>query len=303
VCGTDLHLTLEGWGRPGSIGGHEYSGRIVALGAEVEGWSVGDAAVGGPEPGCGACRPCAAGRPSLCVRHRSGDLDGFQGAFAQFTRVAASRLVRVPEGLALREAALCEPLAVALHGIQVSRVRPGQRALVAGAGPIGMLTLAALRARGVDDVIVSEPSPRRRELAERVGARRALPPESLARPRMPFDLVDEPVDVAFECSGRAAAFRSALEQLDRTGTLVVLGSGMERPKLDPNRILLNELVVTGSYNYDAGGFDAAIALLAGGRLPIGLLIEAQDVDLEGLLGAMQGLAAGQIAGKVMVAPN
>ena len=71
VCGTDLHIVMEGWGRPGSISGHEYSGRIVALGSRVYGWEVGQAVVGGPEPGCGACPQCRAHRPGLCDRRDS----------------------------------------------------------------------------------------------------------------------------------------------------------------------------------------------------------------------------------------
>ena len=94
----------------------------------------------------------------------------WQGAFAHYTRVDERELLRVPDGLTLREAALAEPLAVALHGITNSGVQPGQRALVLGAGPIGALTIAGLRAMGVDDVKVSEPSRVRQALARRLGA-------------------------------------------------------------------------------------------------------------------------------------
>lgn len=302
VCGTDLHLVIEGWGRPGSIGGHEYSGHVVAVGPRVTGFAVGDAVVGGPEPGCGRCDCCLAGRPGLCSARPDPVSGGFQGAFAEYKRVRAAQLLPVPEGVSVREAALCEPLAVALHGITLSGIRPGERALVLGAGPIGMLTLAALLARGVEDVTVSEPSEPRRELARRVGARRVVLPDALPVPPMPFSAVDEPYHVSFECSGRPEAFESALGQLCKTGRLVIVGTGMERPRLDANRVLMNELVVTGAYNYDENGFRDALSLLASGRLPTRLLLEADDVSLERLLGAMEGLAAGRIAGKVLVAP-
>ncbi|MDJ0850484.1 MAG: alcohol dehydrogenase catalytic domain-containing protein [Myxococcota bacterium] len=303
VCGTDLHLVMEGWGRPGSIGGHEYSGRIVALGSEVGGWEIGETVVGGPEPGCGACAQCRARRPGLCDRRDSPGAGEFQGAFAEYMRVDASQLLRLPEGLDLREAALAEPVAVALHGITLSGVTAGQRTLVAGAGPIGALTVAALHARGVADVTVSEPRPLRRALAEKLGARRAVEPQTLDVPRMPFALVEEPFDVAFECSGSPDAFRAALAGLRRAGRLVIVGTGMERPRLDTNRVLLNELVVTGAYNYDENGFDAALELLASGRLPTELLIEREDVPLEGLQDAMRGLVEGRVGAKVLVAPR
>jgi threonine dehydrogenase-like Zn-dependent dehydrogenase len=192
---------------------------------------------------------------------------------------------------------------VALHALSRADVAPGRRALVVGAGPIGALVLAALRARGVSEVTVSEPRPLRRELAAKLGAARVVEPERLEVPPMPFGLVGEPFDVAFECSGSPAAFESALAQLCKGGTLVLVGSGMRRPRLDPNRVLLNELVVTGAYAYDSLGFADALALLASGRLPTDLLVEAQDVTLEGLLEAMRGLAEGRIGAKVLVAPS
>ncbi len=303
VCGTDLHLVMEGWGRPRSIGGHEYTGQIVALGSDVSGWSLGDPVVGGPEPGCGACVYCRAHRPALCEGHAAPGITEFQGAFAEYKKLHVSQLLRVPDGLSLREAAITEPLAVALHGITLSGLRPGQRVLITGAGPIGMLTLAALRAKGIEDVIVSEPSPVRRALAERVGASRVVAPEDLEVPRMRFGLVDGAVDTAFECAGKASALEAALAQLGKTGRLTIVGTGMERPRLDTNRILLNELIVTGAYNYDENGFDAALALLASGKLPTSLLIEPDDVPLVGMLDAMEGLEAGSIGGKVLVVPH
>ena len=203
----------------------------------------------------------------------------------------------------MREAALAEPLAVALHGVTLSEIAPGRRALVTGAGPIGLLTLAALRAKGIRDVTVSEPSGTRRATAVRVGATNVVTPEELPRPRMPFEFVEPGFDAAFECSGNPAAVESALRQLKRGGTLMLVGTGMVKPKLDANRMILGELRVIGSYNYDEHGIDDALALLAGGKLPTELLLEPGDVGLEGLESAMERLAAGEIGGKLLVAPN
>lgn len=303
VCGTDLHMVLDGWGRPDSIGGHEFSGRIAACGAAVQEWEVGDAVVAGPVPGCGACRGCRAGRPGLCSARPPAGAAGFQGAFAGYVRVHERQLLRVPPALSLREAALSEPLAVALHAIQLAGIRPGQRALVVGAGPIGALTVAALRAGGVDELAVCEPHPARRALARALGADPVVAPEQLEIPPMPFARVDGAVDVVFECSGRAAAFEAGLAQLECAGTLALVGAGMERPRLDPNRVLLNELTIVGCFEHDATGFEDALALLASGALPTDLLIEAADVPLDGLLPAMHDLAAGRRAGKVLVQPR
>jgi threonine dehydrogenase-like Zn-dependent dehydrogenase len=171
VCGSDLHMVIEGWGRKGSIGGHEWSGVIVGTGGAVTGWAVGDEIVGGPTPRCGTCEPCRAGRPSLCTERDTPGMGGeFQGAFARYVKVDERELLRVPDGLSLREAALAEPLAVALHGITLSGIQAGERALVTGAGPIGALVIAALKAMGVDDIKVSARSELRRTLAESLGA-------------------------------------------------------------------------------------------------------------------------------------
>jgi (R,R)-butanediol dehydrogenase/meso-butanediol dehydrogenase/diacetyl reductase len=188
-----------------------------------------------------------------------------------------------------------------LHGITRSGVRPGQRALVTGGGPIGALSVAALVAMGVTDVVVSEPAETRRALCERLGAR-VVEPESLTAPASPNSLVDEPFDIALECSGNAHAMEAALAQLKRTGVLVLVGAGMRPPRFDPNRILLNELVITGAFCYDAGGFDAALELLVRSEFPTDLLVEQDDVGLDGLLGAIEGLSAGDIPAKVLVAP-
>jgi 2-desacetyl-2-hydroxyethyl bacteriochlorophyllide A dehydrogenase len=305
VCGTDLHFVLDGWATPGSVGGHEFAGRIAALGTDVNGWKVGDLVAGGPAATCGHCPGCQAGRPSLCARRDEPGTSAPDGAFAGYVLVHHSRLVAVPTALDLRTAALAEPLAVALHALTRGGVRADHRVLVSGAGPIGALVIAALAARGVGSIKVSEPGAARRALAERVGATTTVTPDELVTPSIaePGRVVDDAVDVAFECSGRADAMEAALAQLVRGGTLVLVGSGITPPRFDPNRILLNELVVTGSFEYDAGGIGDALELLASGRLPTEHLLEPADVALPDLLGAMERLASGELAGKVLVVPT
>jgi 2-desacetyl-2-hydroxyethyl bacteriochlorophyllide A dehydrogenase len=303
VCGSDLHLVLDGWGRPGSTPGHEWSGRVAALGGAVSGFALGDAVVGGPTRRCGECEYCRAGRPSLCAGRPGVGDSLFQGAFAEYVLCHEAELRRVPGGLDLRTAALAEPLAVSLHALTLSGVRPGQRALVTGAGPIGLLVVAALRARGVTEIAVSEPVAGRRARAGRLGATRLLQPDELVAPSLPFQVAEDAVDVAFECSGQPAAMEAALGRLRRAGTLVLVGAGMRRPRFDANRILLNELVVTGAFTYDAGGIEAALALLASGALAADELLEPGEVALGALRAALDGLAAGVIEAKLLVRPR
>jgi 2-desacetyl-2-hydroxyethyl bacteriochlorophyllide A dehydrogenase len=303
VCGSDLHMLYEDWGTPGSVAGHEYSGVVARAGRDVAGWRVGDRAVGGPRRGCGHCPQCADGLTNLCTdRPRSG-VDPYFGAFATYKVLDAACLYRVPDALDLRTAALTEPVAVALHGIRKARTGLGRRVLVAGAGPIGILTVAILRTMGVEDITVTEPAPKRQELAGRVGAASVLDPDQLEEPSMPMDLVAAPFQAAFECSGRKEAMESALANLDVAGTLVLSGTGMRRPRFDPNRIILNELTVTGAVEYTPDDYVDSLDLLASGRLPTALLIEPEDQPLGRLEWALGQLSRGELAGKVMVVPR
>ena len=302
ICGTDLHLVLGRIARPGTVLGHEWAGTITATGEGVDGWSVGQRVVCGPAPGCGECRACRADRPSVCLRRPPTDHLAFRGAFARYVVAPATQLVGVPEHLPSRAAALTEPTAVALHAVTLSRVTPDDRVLVTGAGPVGLLVTAVLRAQGVRDITVSEPAPARRERALAVGAARTVTPDSLPTPSMGSP-VPEPYTVVFECSGNASGGEAAIDQLDFAGVCVLVGTGHDFPRLNHNRVIVLENTIIGSYNYDAGGFAPALELLASGRMPLDELIEPVDVFLDELLPVMQRCVAGELPGKVMVRPR
>jgi 2-desacetyl-2-hydroxyethyl bacteriochlorophyllide A dehydrogenase len=301
ICGTDVHLVLERIARPGSVLGHEWAGTVAAVGDEVDGWAVGDRVVCGPTPGCGRCRACRAGRPSVCLDRPLTDHLDFRGAYAQYVVAPAEQLLAVPDGLSLRQAALVEPTAVAMHAVTLSGAGAEDRVLVTGAGPVGLLVTAVLHARGVHDVTVSEPSPVRRARASAVGAARVVEPHELAQPRMGAP-VDEPVSVAFECSGRADAAESAIDQLDFAGICVLVGTGHDLPRINHNRVIVLENTILGAYNYDADGFGPALDLLASGAMPLVELVEPIDITLDDLLPVMRRCAAGELPGKVMVRP-
>jgi len=304
VCGSDLHLLVEGWATAGTVAGHEFTGVVRALGPGAEGWAEGDVVVGGPPARCGQCRRCLEAKPSQCERR--GDVtEQLGGGFARFVLVEARALVRVPEGLSPRTAALAEPLAVALHAVTQAGLVAGDEVMVFGAGPIGALAIAALAATKEHRVTAVEPNEQRRQLALDVGAEAALSPDELARFERwePERLAPVAVDAVLECSGHKAAMELGLHQLRRGGRLVLVGAGIHEPSFDPNRILLNELEIRGSFVYDADGFERALALLASGALPVQRLVERDDVGLEGLGPVLGDLAAGRVAGKVMVAPG
>ena len=307
ICGSDIHMILEGWGKPGVVEGHEWTGVVAAVGDGVDTWHPGDAVVGGPAPRCGRCRRCREGRPSQCEdRERSMTEDlALDGAFADYILVDHRSLLAVPEGLSPRSAALAEPLAVALHAITRAEIVPGDAVMVFGAGPIGALALAALVARGIGPVTVVEPGVNRQQLAHALGADDVLHPSELEVFPVwePDRIADDAVHVVLECSGKKDAMEAGLCQLRRGGRMVLVGAGLEPPTFDPNRMLLNELSVCGSFVYDDGGFDAALELLASPGFPVDRLIAPDDVPLDRLVDAMHDLASGRIAAKAMVVPG
>jgi 2-desacetyl-2-hydroxyethyl bacteriochlorophyllide A dehydrogenase len=301
ICGSDLHMVLERYAKPGAILGHEWSG-VVAAAPSGSGWSPGDRVVGNPSPGCGVCRPCRRRRPSVCLHRASADFAGYRGAFCRYKTVTADGLIRIPDSLSLRVAALTEPMAITLHALRLADVGPDDRILVTGAGPVGLLLVAALRAHGIADITVSEPSPVRRQQALDVGATRVVAPAALEEPPM-VQPVAQPYAVAFECSGHASAAEAALGQLDYAGTLVIVGTGFEPPRFNQNRLILFELEIIGAYNYNDEGFQPAVDLLDSGTLPLGSLMEPDDIPLSEVMASMERLARGEIPSKVMVQPG
>ncbi len=210
ICGSDIHQLRDGWGfTPGAVAGHEWSGTIAAVGDDVTEWSVGELVVGGTSPRCGTCRGCRAGKPSQCENRSSMTSGQADGAFAEYILCRAGGVLRLPDGLSPRHAALAEPLSVALHGITRSGVAPGDSVMVFGAGPIGALSVAALRAMGIADITVVEPHEGRRQLAADLGVTSIVDPADLeVFPSWePERMSSRAVHVVLECSGH----RSAIE--------------------------------------------------------------------------------------------
>jgi threonine dehydrogenase-like Zn-dependent dehydrogenase len=137
-----------------------------------------------------------------------------------------------------------------------------------------------------------------------VGAHAAVAPSELpAVPVYPAASASATFDVAIECSGRAEATETAVGLLGKAGRLVLSGTGLKRPRLDANRVILNELSITGTVEYVPSDYENALTWLAEGRLPVDTLIEEEDVPLSGMERTMERLMVGEVAGKVMVVPR
>jgi 2-desacetyl-2-hydroxyethyl bacteriochlorophyllide A dehydrogenase len=192
------------------------------------------------------------------------------GAYAESVVVEESMLLRLPEGLSLEHGALIEPLAVALHGIAIGEAEAGDACAVIGAGPIGVLTALALRARGVDRLVMVEKNERRRERMRAFGV------ESIGLDDVHVSVMGalggEPPDVVFECAGNPAAPALATELVRSRGIVVLLGVLEEPVEISQLVLMIKETQLRASFAYTRGDFEEAAELLDQGRLPADDLI-------------------------------
>ena len=187
ICGTDLHAIQFGRYEDGVVIGHEFAGEVVSAGPGVDGWQAGDRAAVHPKGNvCGACPECRAGYPNMCSATNIGGTAGIgsNGGMAAYVSVPAGKLRRLPDEVSLQEGAWVEPTAVALRGVTRSGFKVGRRAVVIGAGPIGLLCVMHLRLGGASHITVLEPSELRRAKAEELGADITIDP-----------LTDDPTEI------------------------------------------------------------------------------------------------------------
>jgi len=300
ICGTDLHI-LHGHmdhrvRRPGVIG-HEMSGRVVALGDGVDGWSVGDAVTVMPLSWCGRCPACLAGHEHICQNLDFIGIDS-TGSMQNRWNVPAEVLVALPDGLSLRDAALVEPTAVAVHDVGRAALAPGERAVVVGGGPVGLLIALVARARGAE-VVVAEVDGFRREVADRLGVTAVDPLATDLEKYVASWSRGAGAAVAFEVSGTQPGLTAAMTTLAARGRLVVVGIHAEARQVDLHRIFWRELTMVGARVYRRDDFEEAVRLLDSGVVPADVLISAVE-PLATAERAFARLAAGDGVMKVLV---
>lgn len=268
ICGTDLHI-LHGHmdhrvSAPQPIG-HEMSGTVESLGAEVVGLTVGQNVTVMPLLSCGDCPACRAGHRHIC---QNLDFVGIEtpGAMQELWTVPDSIVIPLPDDIDLAHAALIEPLAVAAHDVRRARLEAGETALVIGGGPIGQL-IALVAARTGARVIVAEPNAERRALAAKNGAHVVDPiGEDLAG--IVQELTDGAgADVVFEVAGIAATALDATAHAKVRGRVVMVAIHPQPVPIDLHRIFWRELEILGARVYEREDFERAVALIAAGDIP------------------------------------
>ncbi len=281
ICGSDLEAYQTGMYESGLVIGHEFAGQVIALGQATHGWRVGDRVTAANVVPCGQCAYCLDGRASLCQQMLSPGIT-FDGGMAEYVRLPASFLHRLPGEVSTRQGALVEPLSIALHGVRSSAMRPGDRVLVLGAGPIGLLTLQCALIAGASQVMVVEAKPTRRALANEFGAAVVMNPQ---RDNLAVEVgaCTEGLgpEVVFVCTSAAAAYQDALTLVRRGGQVFVLGLCVEPVPTDFMSLVLGELRIQGGY-LGYGAFPAAVEFIAQGRVRVEPLI-THEITLDEVL--------------------
>jgi threonine dehydrogenase-like Zn-dependent dehydrogenase len=268
ICGSELsgYLGQNSLRVPPLIMGHEFAGEVVACGEQVEGLRVGDAVLVNPLSGCGACQFCRQGLENLCPQRQ---LVGVHrpGAFAELVAVPAANCFRLPAGVTPTGGSLAEPLACGVRAARLAGVAAGSRVLVLGAGPIGLMCMAAARRVGGEVVLAADVNAGRLATAARWGAGATCN----ARERNPAELARQStgglgVDVAIDAVGSDSTRRAAIEAVRPGGTVVFIGLHEAESPIQANHLVRSEIRVVGSFAYTQADFAEAVAMLADGAV-------------------------------------
>jgi L-iditol 2-dehydrogenase len=266
ICGTDLHIIKGSWACQAPIViGHEFCGTVVQVGSQVNIFKPGDRVVGSnPARTCGACYHCRAGNPFMCsARVSAGYM--IDGAFAEYFCIAAERCHALPAQVTFRQAALGEPLAVAVRAVmERTIVRPGDVVLVSGPGCVGLLTAQLAKLAGAQVIVAGiDKDARRLNCAKELGADRIVDTSREDLLKIVGECTNgEGADLVYECAGAAASIQLCLDAVKKEGTLVPLGILSGPIQTSFSKITLKELCVVGSYGYVWNSWRSAIKLIS-----------------------------------------
>jgi (R,R)-butanediol dehydrogenase/meso-butanediol dehydrogenase/diacetyl reductase len=308
ICGSDLHLYRGAGLRQSTtpqplVLGHEFSGHVVEVGADVVTHQIGDAVAVRPTVSCGVCGACAAGAENVCRALRFyGVTPPLNGGMSEYAVLPSTNAHLLPPGLDVATAALAEPLAVGHHAVQRGAAEKGHTVVVYGGGPIGVGIVLALRAAGVTEVFLVEPSPVRRAAAAALGATRDVwdPTTTDVRAEVQRLTKSRGADVVFESSGHPAAFTDAQRVAARQARIVIVAAYEQPVVFDPYFLLSTEQTMTAALAYTPAEFDQVLLLMASGAYPLDGWVES--IALADVLSAGFDAMSQQRSTKVLVRP-
>jgi (R,R)-butanediol dehydrogenase / meso-butanediol dehydrogenase / diacetyl reductase len=262
ICGSDLHMTEDpAYGKnAGDVLGHEFAGEVVALGKGAEGLALGDLVSVIPLQSCGHCVSCKSGEVAWC------DKFGLQGGgYAEYAITRPNQCVKLPASASIADGAIIEPLAVALHGVNMSGLKAGDKVLIIGAGPIGLAVAFWARRAGASEVVIQDISDFQRDRALMMGATGFV-----TSPNDP--LIDGKADIVFECVGVPGLIEQAIGQVRNRGTILLLGLCTKPDTLNTFAMLSKEVRLITSAFFTRGEYETALDVLNAGAAEPRLLV-------------------------------
>ncbi|HEY5584808.1 MAG TPA: zinc-dependent alcohol dehydrogenase family protein [Ruminiclostridium sp.] len=276
VCGTDLHIYEGAEGAaacvPPTILGHEFSGTVYEVGADVKSFKTGDRVCVDPNDMCGSCYYCRIGKAHFC-ENMTGIGTTVDGGFSEFCTVREKQVYSIGERLSFEEGAMAEPIACCLHGMDLAGVKTGDTVLLLGGGTIGLIMLQLAKLSGASTLIVIEPVQAKRELAIKLGADITIDPfsenieEVLSKHNVKY------VDVAIECVGLKNTVMDAIKHVGKGGTVMMFGltnPTCEIPLL-PFDVFKREITLKASF-INPYTQNRAVSLLESGKINVRDLI-------------------------------
>lgn len=287
ICGSDIHGMTGATGRriPPIIMGHEASGTIELVGAQVTGWRVGDRVTFDSTVYCGECWYCRRGQINLCDKRRvlgvSCEEYREHGAFAEYVSVPARVLYRLPDNVTFEQGAFVEPISIAVHAVARAQIHLGDTAVVVGAGMIGLLLIQVLRQTGCGRIIAVDVDRHRLKLAQALGAAVGLRPDT-------GDLAAEiraltgnrGADLVFEVVGASETVDTAVACVRKGGQVILIGNVSPSVALPLQSVVTREITLLGSCA-SQGEYETCLALLASGAVKVEPLISAAAPLAEG----------------------
>ncbi len=303
VCGSDVHGYMGTTGRrkPPIIMGHEFGGIISAVGERVTRGQVGQRVVVQPLITCGQCANCRAGLPNICLE-RSGLGMNLNGAMAEAVRVPQQLLYPLPNGMSWEKSAMVEPLAVALRAVNLTPLTLMGTVVIIGAGTIGLLTLLAARLRGAGQIIITDLSPHRLDLAQQLGADVAVnvaQEDALAVVQAHTD--GQGAQAVIEAVGLSASVKQSLALVRTGGHITWIGNSQPEVEVNMQQVVTRELTIRGTYGFNEE-FGRSLQAIHSGRIDVSPLIE-RTAPLEDGPQLMHDLAKGTLdVAKVVLRP-
>jgi threonine dehydrogenase-like Zn-dependent dehydrogenase len=313
ICGSDLHLLVHGEesrrlteelnaGRPAdptamqmfdpsrdTVMGHEFCCEVVDLGPGVSNLKVGDVVVS---------LPVAFDATGL---HGIGFSNTYNGGYAELMVLNELTGIKVPSGLPAHMAALTEPLAVGVHAVAKSRIAVGDAALVLGCGPVGLACIAELRMRGIGPIVAADFSPKRRQLAEQLGADVVVDPRDTPAIDAWRHIDGSKPLVIFEAVGVPGMIEQAMRMAPKDARILVVGACMQEDRIHPMLGIGRELSIQFALGYTPAEFGASLTAIAEGKVDLSPWLTG-TVDVDGVPQAFADLGNPEAHAKILVVP-